>query len=71
LEAFTYVPIEDVLLGILKAGDVADIAAALAPKPLLLERPVNGRNIRVDRSKLGQILEPAQEAYRAASAGQR
>src|SRR5262249_30976709 len=35
--AFTYVPMEDVLLGVLRTGDIADIAAALAPRPLVLE----------------------------------
>jgi len=35
--AFADIPSEDVILGVLKAGDVADIAAALAPRPLLME----------------------------------
>jgi hypothetical protein len=66
--AFTYVPVEDILLGVLKAGDVADIAAALAPRPLLMVGLVNGRNIRVGETTSLRILEPAHEAYRAAGA---
>jgi hypothetical protein len=61
---FAYLPLEDVILGVLKTGDVADIAAALAPRPLLLEGLVNGRNIRVPEPALTRILQPAQAAYR-------
>jgi dienelactone hydrolase len=68
---FTYIPIEDVLLGVLKAGDIADVAATLAPKPLLLEGFVNGRNILLDESGLEHILEPARQAYRNARAADR
>jgi dienelactone hydrolase len=64
--AFAYIPIEDVILGVLKAGDVADMAAALAPRPLLMEGLVNGRNIRVDGTALDTALEPAKVAYREA-----
>ncbi len=46
-DAFTYVPLDAIVLGILKAGDIPDIAAAVAPRPVLLEGQVNGRNIRV------------------------
>jgi hypothetical protein len=58
--AFAYIPLEDVILGVLKVGDVADIAAALAPRPLLLEGLVNGRNIRVEETALQRIFQPAQ-----------
>ena len=68
---FTYVPIEDILLGVLKTGDIADIVAALAPRPLLMESCVNGRNIPVDESKLRRIMEPALLAYREADAAGR
>jgi hypothetical protein len=64
--AFAYIPNEDVILGVLKAGDVADIAAALAPRPLLMEGLVNGRNILVEESVLRRTLEPARAAYREA-----
>ncbi|MCW5977465.1 MAG: acetylxylan esterase [Bryobacteraceae bacterium] len=64
----TYVPIEDILLGVLKAGDIADLAAALAPIPLLMEGQVDGRNIRVEQERLARLFEPARMAYREAGA---
>jgi hypothetical protein len=68
--AFAYIPVEDVILGVLKAGDVADIAAALAPRPLVMEGLVNGRNIQVEGGVLDKTLEPAKAAYReSGSAG--
>jgi hypothetical protein len=69
--AFAYIPMEDVILGVLKAGDVADIAAALAPRPLVMEGLVNGRNIRVGGSALDKILEPAKIAYRESRSADR
>ncbi len=68
--AFAYIPMEDVILGVLKAGDVVDIAAALAPRPLLMEGLVNGRNIRVEDSVLRRTLDPARAAYREAGAAE-
>jgi dienelactone hydrolase len=68
---FAYIPIEDVILGVLQAGDVADFAAALAPRPLVLEGLVNGRNIRIQQGALLRLFEPAGAAYREAGAAQR
>src|SRR5262249_3473591 len=69
--AFAYIPIEDVVAGILKTGDVADIAAALAPRPLTMDAPVNGRNIRVEETALAQTFGSAKEAYREAGAAEK
>lgn len=69
--AFAYIPMEDVILGVLKAGDVADIAAALAPRPLAMENLVNGRNIRVKESLLARSLDIAREAYQQAGVADR
>jgi dienelactone hydrolase len=66
--AFSYIPTEDVILGVLKAGDIPDIAAALAPRALLLEALVNGRNIRLDDSALGRAFELTRTSYREARA---
>ena len=66
--AFAYIPNEDVILGVLKAGDVADIAAALSPRPLVMEGLVNGRNIQVEEHMLLRTLDPARTAYRDAGA---
>ena len=68
--AFAYIPSEDVIFGVLKAGDVADIAAALAPRPLVLEGLVNGRNIRVPETVLQSALDPARSAYRETGAAE-
>jgi dienelactone hydrolase len=69
--AFAYVPSEDVIFGVLKVGDVADIAGALAPRPLLLEGLVNGRNIRVADPALQSVFNPARLAYREGGAAER
>jgi cephalosporin-C deacetylase-like acetyl esterase len=47
-DAFTYVPLDDIVLGIVKAGDISDWVSAIAPRPVLLAGQVNGRNILVD-----------------------
>jgi hypothetical protein len=69
--AFAYIPVEDVILGVLKTGDVADIAGALAPRPLIMESLVNGRNIRVEEGVLAKALEPARAAYRESGSADR
>ncbi|HLV00085.1 MAG TPA: hypothetical protein VKZ59_02385, partial [Acidobacteriota bacterium] len=43
-EAFNYVPYDMIIPGLLKVADMQDVAAALAPRPLLLGPFVNGRN---------------------------
>jgi len=43
-DQFAYVPNDIIVPGILEVGDVPDIAAALAPRPLLIENFVDGRN---------------------------
>jgi cephalosporin-C deacetylase-like acetyl esterase len=70
-DAFTYTPIDVVVHGILKAGDLADIAAALAPRPLRVEGAVNGRNIRLEQAELDRVFEPARQAYRRTKASDR
>jgi len=69
-EPFTYVPIEDIVRGILKVGDIADIAAALAPRALLVEGAVNGRNIRLEEAQARRAFEITRASYaRAGAAG--
>ena len=46
-DAFTYVPMDVIVHGILKYADIPDIAADIAPRPVLMDRMVNGRNIAV------------------------
>jgi hypothetical protein len=47
-DAFTYVPLDAIVLGIVKAGDISDVVSAIAPRSVLVGRQVNGRNILVD-----------------------
>lgn len=63
-DAFTYTPIDAIVHGLLEVADIADIAAAIAPRPQLLEGLVNGRNIRLNRVELDRALGPTEQAYR-------
>ena len=69
--AFAYVPFEDILLGVLRAGDIADLAAALAPRPLALLGLVDGRNIPLGPGALERTMEPVRAAYRSAGVPER
>jgi hypothetical protein len=65
-DAFTYTPMDVVLWGILKIGDIADIAGALAPRPISLAGLVDGRNILVPPADLETTFTPARRAYQDA-----
>jgi hypothetical protein len=62
---FVYVPYDAIVPGALTAGDLNDVAAALAPRPLRLEGLVNGLNQLVAPEGLA-ALEPVRAAYRSA-----
>jgi dienelactone hydrolase len=49
---FVYVPHDIIVPGALTAGDLCDVAAALAPRPLRLEGLVDGQNRRVKADDL-------------------
>ncbi|MCC6263252.1 MAG: acetylxylan esterase [Bryobacterales bacterium] len=68
--AYSYTPSDVVVRGILKAGDIADIAGALAPRPLMLSGLVGGRNILASQAERDAALTPAREAFRASHADQ-
>jgi dienelactone hydrolase len=68
---FLYVPHDAVVPGALEAGDVSDIAAAIAPRALRIEEPVDGVNRRVSADELASALAPAAEAYGRAGARER
>lgn len=65
---FTYMPFDALVPGLLTVGDVADLAAVLAPRPLLIEAAVDGPNVRVGRSAWDEQFAPALSAYRRAGA---
>jgi hypothetical protein len=65
-DRFCYVPRDVIVPGILEAGDVADVVGALAPRSVLLEGLVDGRNRLLEPPEWDQDLETAIEANRAA-----
>jgi cephalosporin-C deacetylase-like acetyl esterase len=64
---FFYVPHDALVPGALTAGDLADVAGALAPRPLKLDGLVDGLNRRVSKDALRRTYEPARAAYRLAT----
>ena len=66
---FCYVPHDALVPGALTAGDLADVAAALAPRPLRLEALVDGLNHEVAAETVAKTYEPARNAYRSRKAG--
>lgn len=70
-DAFTYTPFDVIVHGILKVGDIADIASAIAPRPQLHQAAVNGRNIPLGDGELQHLMNPALQSYRDANARDR
>lgn len=62
-DRFAYVPADTVVPGILEVGDVPDAAAALAPRPMLLEGLVDGRNHLIPYATLKSQMAALFEAY--------
>lgn len=65
---FLYVPHDSVVPGALAVGDVADIAAALVPRPLRVECPVDGLNRGLTPDTIAAAFAPTSQAYRQAHA---
>ena len=63
-DQFAYVPNDVVVPGILEVADVADIAAALAPRPLLMEQFVDGQNRVVPESELRKRFGQVYQSFR-------
>jgi cephalosporin-C deacetylase-like acetyl esterase len=69
-DGFCYIPHDVVIPGVLTAGDLSDVAAALAPRPVRLEGLVDGLNRGVPVSEAESEFAPARAAYgRAAASG--
>jgi hypothetical protein len=66
-DRFCYVPHDAIVPGALTAGDLCDVAAALAPRPLRLEGLVDGRNRLMPIEETRQIFQPTVETYRKAA----
>lgn len=65
---FCWLPHDVIVPGALTAGDLNDVAAALAPRALWLAGPVDGGNRKVLAERLGRDYSLAQSRYRAADA---
>jgi cephalosporin-C deacetylase-like acetyl esterase len=68
---FLHVHHDAVVPGALTVGDLGEVAAALAPRPLRLEGLVDGLNRRATSDAVSKAFEPARTAYRTASAPER
>jgi hypothetical protein len=60
---YTYVPPGIVVSRFLEVGDIADIAAALSPLPLLVSAPVTGRNFLASESDVEDQLHLLEDDY--------
>jgi hypothetical protein len=60
---FVHVPHDALPINVFRAGDLPDVWAHLAPKPLRLERLVDGTNRRVTGERLETELRPVKAAY--------
>jgi hypothetical protein len=59
-----HVVLDAVVPGAVDGGDLAAVAAALAPRPLRLEAVVDGRNRLAAQERLERDLGTLREAYR-------
>jgi dienelactone hydrolase len=64
-------PHDIVVPGAVTAGDLSDLAAIIAPRPLLISGLVNGVNRVVSASAVDDANAPARSAYQASKAGER
>jgi pimeloyl-ACP methyl ester carboxylesterase len=62
-------PHDIVVPGAVTAGDLSDLAAIAAPRPLLISGLVNGVNRRVSMNAANSAYAPARSAYEVAEAG--
>ena len=65
-DRFCYVPYDAIVPGALTAGDLCDVASALAPRPLRLEALVDGRNCPMSDQEIKRIFGPTIQAYNIA-----
>lgn len=65
-DQFAYVPNDIIVPGVLEVADVADVAGALSPRPLVLAGLVDGRNRLVREPELKGRFRSAFQSYREA-----
>ncbi len=66
-DQFCYIPHDVVIPGVLTVGDLCDITAALAPRPVRLEGLVDGLNRRAPLDAVESEYKPARQAYTRAA----
>ena len=66
-DRFAYIPGDVIVLGILEVGDLNDVVAAMAPRPVLLQSLVDGRNRLMPDQDLRRQYSGAFESYRSSS----
>jgi hypothetical protein len=64
---FAYVPSDVIVPAVLEGGDIADLSACLAPRPMLLNNLVDGRNRLLEDAFLHDQLAVVYDAYRGSS----
>lgn len=70
-EQFVYIPHDVVIPGVLTFGDLPDLAAAVAPRPLRLDDLVDGFNRLRSAGDMRTIHQPAVQSYKDANAADR
>jgi hypothetical protein len=60
-----HVTLDAIVPQALETGDLASVAASLAPRPVRLEALVDGRNVPATPDRIARDLEPARRAYQA------
>jgi dienelactone hydrolase len=68
---FCYLPHDCLVPAALTAGDLCDVAAAFAPRPLRFAGLVDGTNRFASTHTLTDVFEPTRAAYQAAGAADR
>lgn len=63
LEAQCHLPYDVIIPGLLTVGDLPDLAGAVAPRPLRLERMVNSLNQNLAGARLAEAYAPASAVY--------
>jgi len=67
-DTYCYVPHDAIVPSAVTAGDLCEVAAALAPCPLRMHNLVDGRNCPLSSATANRILRPVQTAYTEADA---
>ncbi len=65
---FCHVPHDVIVPGAVAAGDLVEVVAALAPRGVCIQQPVDGHNRRAILASVKKTMEPALQVYRAENA---